>query len=159
MVNTRTSGVEPETPSTEGRGAGTRPPSYLSHTSENSTVIIAILTSCWYYSSSITAISTQLILNKQKQDDGEVILAALVLTSLQLLIGSAVGKLTLHFVYYDHSPSSPIKGGDHQSQKQYPLGLLHGLGCICTNFGFGFGSASLVQIVKLLEPIETLILV
>ena len=130
--------------------------------SDNSTVVIAILTSCWYYSSSITAISTQLILNKQKQDDGkqEVILAALVLTSLQLLIGSAVGKLTLHFVsyYYDHSTLSPIKGGDHQSQKQYPLGLLHGLGCICTNVGFGFGSASLVQIVKLLEPIETLIL-
>ena len=126
---------------------------------ENSTVIIAILTSCWYYSSSITAISTQLIL----QDNGkqEVILAALILTSLQLLIRSAVGKLTLHLVsyyYYDSPSSSFIKGGDHQSQKQDPLGLLHGLGCICTNVGFGFGSALLVQIVKLLEPIETLIL-
>lgn len=133
--------------------------------SENSTVIIAILTSCWYYSSSITAISTQLILNKQNQDnDGkqsEVILASLILTSLQLLIGSAVGKLTFYLVsyyYYDSPSSSFIKGRYRQSQKQYPLGLLHGLGCICTNIGFGFGSASLVQIVKLLEPIETLIL-
>ena len=37
------------------------------------------------------------------------------------------------------------------------IGALHFAGCLCTNLGFAFGSASLVQIVKLLEPIETLI--
>lgn len=38
------------------------------------------------------------------------------------------------------------------------IGLLHYIGSLCTNMGFAYGSASLVQCVKLLEPIETLIL-
>lgn len=38
------------------------------------------------------------------------------------------------------------------------VGFLHCCGCICTNIGFGYGSASLVQVIKLLEPIETLLL-
>uniref|UniRef100_A0A7S2XNG5 Polysaccharide pyruvyl transferase domain-containing protein n=1 Tax=Attheya septentrionalis TaxID=420275 RepID=A0A7S2XNG5_9STRA len=38
------------------------------------------------------------------------------------------------------------------------VGILHFLGCLCTNMGFAFGSASVVQIIKLLEPIETLLL-
>jgi drug/metabolite transporter (DMT)-like permease len=39
------------------------------------------------------------------------------------------------------------------------IGLLHYVGSLCTNMGFAYGSASLVQCVKLLEPIETLVLV
>ena len=38
------------------------------------------------------------------------------------------------------------------------IGLLHCIGSICTNIGFGYGSASLVQVIKLLEPVETLLL-
>ena len=38
------------------------------------------------------------------------------------------------------------------------IGLLHYFGCLFTNIGFAYGSASLVQVIKLLEPIETLIL-
>ena len=38
------------------------------------------------------------------------------------------------------------------------IGVLHYVGSMCTNMGFAYGSASLVQCVKLLEPIETLIL-
>ena len=38
------------------------------------------------------------------------------------------------------------------------VGSLHFIGCLCTNLSFGYGSASLVQVVKLLEPIETLLL-
>lgn len=38
------------------------------------------------------------------------------------------------------------------------VGCLHFLGCLCTNMGFAFGSASVVQVIKLLEPIETLLL-
>jgi len=36
--------------------------------------------------------------------------------------------------------------------------MLHYVGCVCTNIGFAYGSASLVQVIKLREPIETLIL-
>ena len=38
------------------------------------------------------------------------------------------------------------------------IGFLHCIGSICTNIGYGYGSASLVQVIKLLEPIETLLL-
>ena len=38
------------------------------------------------------------------------------------------------------------------------IGLLHCIGCIFTNIGFGYSSASLVQIIKLLKPVETLFL-
>jgi F0F1-type ATP synthase assembly protein I len=47
-----------------------------------------------------------------------------------------------------------------QNVRAYDLfiGVLHYVGSLCTNMGFAHGSASLVQCVKLLEPIETLIL-
>jgi len=35
--------------------------------------------------------------------------------------------------------------------------FLHALGSLCTNLGFVFASASLVQVIKLLEPLETLL--
>jgi len=38
------------------------------------------------------------------------------------------------------------------------VGILHFFGCLCTNMGFAYGSASVVQVIKLLEPIETLLL-
>jgi len=38
------------------------------------------------------------------------------------------------------------------------IGIFHSLGSLFTNLGFAYGSASVVQIIKLLEPIETLIL-
>ena len=44
------------------------------------------------------------------------------------------------------------------TRKDILVGSLHCFRCLCTNAGFGFGSASLVQVVKLLEPIETLLI-
>lgn len=38
------------------------------------------------------------------------------------------------------------------------IGMFHSLGSLFTNLGFAYGSAIVVQIIKLLEPIETLIL-
>lgn len=38
------------------------------------------------------------------------------------------------------------------------VGILHFVGCLCTNMGFAVGSASVVQVIKLLEPIETMML-
>ena len=37
------------------------------------------------------------------------------------------------------------------------LSSLHGLGSLTTNLGFMYGTAYLVQIIKLLEPLETLL--
>jgi drug/metabolite transporter (DMT)-like permease len=42
--------------------------------------------------------------------------------------------------------------------KIFAVGMLHLLGSFCANMGFALGSASIVQVVKLLEPIETLLL-
>ena len=38
------------------------------------------------------------------------------------------------------------------------IGVFHSLGSLFTNLGFTYGSASVVQIIKLIEPIETLVL-
>ena len=38
------------------------------------------------------------------------------------------------------------------------IGIFHSLGSLFTNLGFTYGSASVVQIIKLIEPIETLVL-
>ena len=57
------------------------------------------------------------------------------------------------------SPSAPDATIETKPWWSYLLvGSLHFIGCLCTNHSFGYGSASLVQVVKLLEPIETLLL-
>ena len=38
------------------------------------------------------------------------------------------------------------------------IGVFHSLGSLFTNLGFTYGSASVVQIIKLIGPIETLVL-
>jgi len=75
-----------------------------------------------------------------------------VVTCLQLLLGALIGRILLFlwnpsitwkYITATHSP---------------PLSALHALGSIATNVGFMYGKASVIQVIKLLEPFETLIL-
>lgn len=75
-----------------------------------------------------------------------------VVTCLQLLLGALIGRILLlgmnksitwHQIIATHSA---------------PLSGLHALGSIATNLGFLYGKASLVQVIKLIEPFETLLL-
>ncbi|KAL9187381.1 hypothetical protein ACHAXT_001484 [Thalassiosira profunda] len=122
----------------------------------------ALFTAGWYWSSSINAVATQKLLrgllasNDHELEAASVPSLALLLTTLQLVAGSVI---CIPFVYLRK------RSGQHQmdnssgiTKAQMMIGLLHCVGCLCTNIGFGYGSASLVQVIKLLEPIETLIL-
>ena len=75
-----------------------------------------------------------------------------IVTCLQLMLGALIGRILLsmlnpsitwHHITATHSP---------------PLSGLHALGSIATNVGFMYGKASVIQVIKLLEPFETLIL-
>ena len=82
-----------------------------------------------------------------------------LITTVQLGFGALVG-LSMMWVLSLLQPSSH-KGRRFQasmSKEEVVLGSLHSIGSISTNLGFMYGSASLVQILKLLEPFETLFL-
>ena len=98
------------------------------------------------------------------------------LTALQLLVGLCIG-LPVHYMLSRSKVGDKIKNEDMGPTSSIPasstittmamckgdikifaVGMLHLLGCFCTNMGFALGSASIVQVIKLLEPIETLCL-
>jgi hypothetical protein len=85
-----------------------------------------------------------------------------VVTSLQLLLGAILGWFMLLLYRYSTKATSTKEPPRskiltfHAGERT--LALLHGVGSICTDLGFMYGSASLVQTLKLLEPFETLVL-
>ncbi|KAL3935012.1 MAG: hypothetical protein SGARI_003145 [Bacillariaceae sp.] len=81
-----------------------------------------------------------------------IAVATCFVTSIQLLIGAVLGR-TLLFCLNRTIATRQIVA-THWS----PLSLLHACGSLATNFGFMYGKASVVQVIKLLEPFETLIL-
>jgi len=80
-------------------------------------------------------------------------------TALQLLLGALLGIVMLSIRQGSLliSPLSMLLVNDRR-WTSILLPILHSLGSIATNLGFMYGSASLIQIIKLLEPFETLIL-
>jgi drug/metabolite transporter (DMT)-like permease len=83
----------------------------------------------------------------------------LLVTGTQLLFGVVMGMAMLSIF----SLMKPASQRNRQfkltmAKQDVILGSLHGIGSLCTNLGFSYGSASLIQILKLLEPFETIIL-
>lgn len=123
---------------------------------------IIILTVCWYLSSSSNAVSSQHLFQDLLHQEGaqqqqvpknlRLAHAALFLTTIELLTGSCLAAACVI-----------IRSGGKPLQifgvRDLISGAFHFFGCLFTNFGFALGGASLVQVVKLLEPIETLVLV
>jgi len=83
-----------------------------------------------------------------------------LVTGAQLAIGVVMGMAMLWVFSLMKPPSQRnqqlIKF--KMTKQDVILGSLHGIGSLCTNLGFSYGSASLIQILKLLEPFETIIL-
>jgi drug/metabolite transporter (DMT)-like permease len=78
-------------------------------------------------------------------------------TGLQLAFGVVMGMAMLWlFSLTQEKGNSKLKFT--LTKQDIILGGLHGFGSLCTNLGFSYGSASLIQILKLLEPFETIIL-
>lgn len=129
-------------------------------------VTISIFTACWYWSSSINAVATQQLvggfLKSHSEGDGTPMSLALILTLSQLVFGSMLSIIILFAMvklgFADRSMFASYQNQSWFSRSNVIIGMLHYSGCLCTNIGFAYGSASLVQVIKLLEPIETLIL-
>jgi len=138
-----------------------------------STILVVFLVSCWYFTSSKNAIATQQLvemdeLKEHIQQDSSKASAMALLTSLQILVGAGLSiPLFITFSYIDSkSQSSSIKINKKSPRPETSIrkivlaglvGALHYFGSFFTNMGFMYGSATLVQVVKLLEPVETLI--
>lgn len=133
---------------------------------------IAPLGACvgmWYWSSSMNALASQTFvksITEQSADDESILRACcamVVVTSLQLLAGAVLGTAALATSLYCSEgtikslPSLPQLLPDWSGGAS-TLSSLHTLGSGFTNLGFAYGSASLVQLVKLMEPIQTLVL-
>jgi len=114
----------------------------------------------WYYTNGMNGIAMQKVAQEiQLQPSFMTILVnTCFVTATQLLFGAALGRLMI--LAYDIFFGA--KGQLHYSiPKQSAdviLSALHCAGSIFTNLGFMYGSASLVQVIKLLEPFETLLL-
>jgi len=131
-------------------------------------VLISILTACWYGASSSNAVATQRLVkefgsaggfdNNDRLDtpQSSPLSVMLVLTAMQLITGLCI-SFPLYYYLRSISESSPV-AQTTTPLPQIAVGTLHFLGCFCTNMGFALGSASVVQVIKLLEPIETLFL-
>lgn len=117
--------------------------------------VTIILIACWYYTSSSNAVSSQNLFqgllhqSDEQHTSFRLAHAALYLTTVELLFGSCIAAA---YVRIRRVPCSILP-------TRMTTGAFHYIGCLFTNCGFALGGASLVQIVKLLEPIETLILV
>ena len=130
-------------------------------------VLISTLTACWYGASSRNTVATQRLVKEfgsagaglGNDDRFDTLRSSpssvmLVLTALQLLTGLCI-SWTLYYYLRSISESSPVA---QTTPQKIAMGTLHFLGCLCTNMGFALGSASVVQVIKLMEPIETLFL-
>jgi hypothetical protein len=73
-------------------------------------------------------------------------------TSRQLLVGAVIGRLLLLILHPAMSWQWIL------SSNSSPLSFLHAMGSLATNLGFMYGKASVIQVLKLLEPFETLLL-
>ena len=125
--------------------------------------LIAICTSCWYISSNFNAIASQVLFAKfnSNEQNIQLVLLAQLLTTLQLVLGTVFSStfFSCRRLLYNNSQGNGLQLF-HKNVRVYDvfIGMLHYIGSLCTNMGFAYGSASLVQCVKLLEPIETLLL-
>jgi hypothetical protein len=89
------------------------------------------------------------------------------LTTMQLMFGLGLAtilssKHSAFGIFYSHVQAQEDSHYQHGSSKYLKVhilvGTLHYVGTMCTNLGFAYGSASIVQVIKLLEPVETLLL-
>ena len=131
-----------------------------------SIILVVPLTFCWYFASSKNAIATQQLVQTYDviaQDISTAMPIMTVLTSLQILLGLFISFPLYLFSKAKVDCRDDIKEawtrlkGTREGKTLCIVGYLHFIGCFFTNMGFSFGSATLVQVVKLLEPVETLI--
>jgi drug/metabolite transporter (DMT)-like permease len=86
------------------------------------------------------------------QESLSILYTCCFITSRQLVLGAAIGRVLLLGL------NSTLTWSKIQSTHWWPMSVLHGVGSLATNIGFMYGKASVIQVLKLLEPFETLLL-
>ena len=127
-------------------------------------VLLITNIAAWYLTNGFNGIALQSYAKRIRESAGEMTLTSAsstmaVVTAMQLGLGACIGYtilLILSFFLNRKTPS--LRSILTLNHDEIVAGSLHGIGSVCTNLGFMFGSASLVQILKLLEPFETLAL-
>jgi Triose-phosphate Transporter family len=123
-----------------------------------------IVLSCillWYFTNGFNGISMQSYARRVRSLQGysdELVLNVSIMatvTAIQLGLGAIIGYVLLKFGFSPLTKSETCFWALVTGEETFS-GSLHGVGSICTNLGFMYGSASLVQILKLMEPFETL---
>jgi hypothetical protein len=118
----------------------------------------------WYATNGMNGIAMQkasVALRKDHPSLFTILANTALITSAQLLLGAILGRFLLYLHSCCKFRSNLIVhtfGFDLLQPAQILLAALHSMGSVSTNLGFMFGSASLVQIIKLMEPFQTLIL-
>lgn len=117
----------------------------------------------WYYTNGMNGIAMQSFAGRVRSSELElnVSLAVAIIsatTAVQLGMGALLGKSITTIMEANHIWRHHPQTNTALSRDKIVLGGLHCLGSIFTNLGFMYGSASLIQILKLLEPFETLLL-
>jgi Triose-phosphate Transporter family len=130
----------------------------------------------WYFTNGLNGIAMQsysadLVKSREEDDTFEhlplvvAMLATLVVSSLQLLAGAILGLLLIYLQLLSAGETQHFSTEVQETLSLFPndqamtilgLSLLHAGGSFCTNAGFMFGKASLIQTIKLLEPFKTL---
>jgi drug/metabolite transporter (DMT)-like permease len=115
----------------------------------------------WYWTNGMNGIAMQsyagdLMIETSSQSDWRRFLSTwtttCLITSLQLLVGATLGRAILYGL------DKTLTWKQIVSTNSWTLSGLHALGSLATNLGFMYGKASLIQVIKLLEPFETLVL-
>jgi drug/metabolite transporter (DMT)-like permease len=115
----------------------------------------------WYWTNGMNGIAMQsyasdLVIETSLQSDWQRFMSTwtvtCIITSLQLLLGAVLGRAILYRL------DKTLTWKQIASTNSWTLSGLHALGSLATNLGFMYGKASLIQVIKLLEPFETLML-
>ena len=126
-------------------------------------VLLLINIAAWYLTNGFNGIALQSYAKRIRESQGMTLASTMstmaVVTSMQLGFGACIGyALLVVLSFFLQRPTPSIRSMVTLNRDEIVAGSLHGVGSVCTNLGFMFGSASLVQILKLLEPFETLAL-
>lgn len=117
----------------------------------------------WYFTNGMNGIAMQKAALPVKTNEPPFVAVLAYtgfITAVQLLLGAAFGRflLFLHSLIMQKKQTTFSLNLELSQPIKIILAGLHLIGSISTNLGFMFGSASLVQIIKLMEPFQTLIL-
>lgn len=116
----------------------------------------------WYFAHGFNGITMQSYTKRVRAhaDHADRILVNVsivsAITAMQLLLGAVLGNGVLMVVIRKATKESSETRKSALLSQETIVSVLYGLGSSATNLGFMYGSSSLVQTLKLLEPFETL---